>query len=35
MDNVKAEAMVRYLKEKVLRNPNITLEVNTPLRHLD
>ncbi len=31
MDSSQAEAMIRYLKEKVLRKPDLVLDVDTPL----
>jgi acyl carrier protein len=31
MDSEKSQAMIRYLKEKVLRKPDIKIEVDTPL----
>lgn len=31
MDAAQAEAMIRYLKEKVLRKPNVIIEADTPL----
>jgi acyl carrier protein len=31
MDTVQAEAMIRYLKEKVLRKPDVEIDPETPL----
>jgi acyl carrier protein len=31
MDKVQAEAMIRYLKEKVLRKPDVAIDSETPL----
>lgn len=31
MDSAQAEGMIRYLKEKVLRKPDLALEIDTPL----
>jgi acyl carrier protein len=31
MDTVQAEAMIRYLKEKVLRKPDVAIDPETPL----
>jgi len=31
MDSLQAEAMIRYVKEKILRKPNLNIGVDTPL----
>jgi acyl carrier protein len=31
VDSAQAEGMIRYLKEKVLRKPDLALEIDTPL----
>ena len=31
MDSAQSDAMIRYLKEKVLHKPNIVLDADTPL----
>lgn len=31
MDNAQGEAMIRYLKEKVLRKPDLVLDIDTSL----
>src|SRR5258707_13977254 len=31
VDSVKSDAMIRYLKEKILRKPDLVLDTETPL----